>query len=427
MSRITNLEQLAHSKLRKQSLLIAEAGLEAINTVQAVRKLVSFNERTNSLKVVNNVFDLNKYKKIICIGFGKPAFDAVATLQNILKDKLTCGFVISLTEGSIAGITCTVGTHPFPSSVNVQATGELIRLLSNLSEEDLVLCVVGGGGSSLLCYPYEMSCEMQISLVKQLMRKGADIYEVNTVRKHVSRVKGGQLAKICYPATVVSLIFSDVPGDDLSMVASGPTVLDATTIDDARSVLEKYNILDALAVPMTKLIETPKEDKYFKKVSNILVVSAKQALDAMCEKAKNLGYRVKIYPQSFTGEARELFLKINALSQSGTVVLGAGETVVTLRGQGKGGRNQEVVLSALEHLSEKQVLICMASDGVDNTEAAGAIGDKSSLLRAKTLGMTPSEYLDNNNSFVFFNELGDLLYTGLTGSNVSDLLILLNQ
>jgi glycerate-2-kinase len=288
--------------------------------------------------------------------------------------------------------------------------------------------VVSGGGSALLCYPHDMSCEAEVSIILALTVKGATIQELNTVRKHISKVKGGQLAKLMYPASVISLIFSDVPGDDLSMVASGPTVRDNTFMKDAAAILKKYDVLEVCQMPSCNLVETPKENRYFEKVQNVLAVSAKQALWAMKETAEDLGFDVKIFGENFQGIARELGIKIIAANnRHHECLIGAGESTVHIIGKGKGGRNQEMALAALSSVSQNQVLVCAASDGHDNTDAAGAIVDNNVLTRAKTLGLDPNQFLQNNDSYNFFEQTGDLLLTGLTEANVSDFFVCLKH
>jgi glycerate-2-kinase len=300
-------------------------------------------------------------------------------------------------------------------------------MLASCSEKDLVLCVVSGGGSALLCSPHDMTCEQEVSIIAALTVKGATIQELNTVRKHISTVKGGQLAKTMYPATIISLIFSDVPGDDLSMVASGPTVMDNSFMKDAAAVLKKYSILEVCQMPLCNLTETPKEEKYFKNVQNVLAVSPKHALAAMREKAEDLGFDVKIFAENFQGIARDLGLKIISENKTGQCLLGAGESTVKIAGKGKGGRNQEMALAALSSISENQVLVCAASDGHDNTDSAGAIVDVGTKARAKALGLNLQEYLNNNDSYNFFEALGDRLITGPTEANVSDFFVCLKQ
>jgi glycerate-2-kinase len=422
---IRNFDRLATSPLRRQALVIAESGFAAIDTKAAVRRTVNYDQRKQILTVGGQKYRLADFERVMVIGFGKAAFDAVSELQNIIGDRIKCGFVIDLKEGSLDNIICKVGTHPYPTKVNIEATKELMAMLSDCTEKDLVLCVASGGGSALLCYPNEMSCEAEVSIISALTAAGATIQELNTVRKHISKVKGGNLAKLMYPATVVSLIFSDVPGDDLSMVASGPTVPDKTFIKDAAAILKKYDVLEACQMPICKLVETPKDAKYFNKVQNVLTVSPKQALRAMEETAENLGYDVEIFSDSYQGVARELGPKIVSENKSGQCLLGAGESTVHIIGKGMGGRNQEMVLAALSSVAQNQVLVCAASDGHDNTDAAGAIVDAGVLARAKALGLDPNQFLQNNDSYHFFEQTGDLLQTGPTEANVSDFFVCL--
>ena len=424
---IKNFENLASSSLRKQALTIVEAGLEAINTKQAVEKNFLYNEKKQELKIYNQKFDVSKFKRIVCVGFGKAALEAVTAIQSILRNKISCGYVLDLKEGSLGNIVCKVGTHPLPTKVNIQATKELMDMLSVCEEGDLVLCVVSGGGSALLCQPHDMACDTEVTIISALTVKGATIQELNTVRKHISSVKGGNLAKIIYPATCISLIFSDVPGDDIGIVASGPTVKDSSTNRQAAEILEKYNVLEMCQMPSCNLLETPKDNKYFAKIHNILFVSAQQALNAMEEKAEDLGFKVKIFSKNFQGEARELAPNIIMESKKGECLLGAGESTVKITGKGVGGRNQEMALAALSVISENQVLACVATDGHDNTESAGAIVDKTVLKRSAVLKLDPKTYLENNDSFTFFQSLGDQIITGNTESNVSDFFVCLKQ
>lgn len=424
---IKNSDRLATSALRRQALTIAEAGLQAINTQAAVSKNFVYDPKTQIIRIFKQQFNVGQFQRIVCVGFGKAALEAVTAIQNILKDKISCGYVLDLKEGSLGNIVCKVGTHPLPTKVNIEATKELMAMLAACSEEDLVICVVSGGGSALLCNPHDMSCETEVSIISALTVAGASISELNTVRKHISEVKGGHLAKTIYPATCISLIFSDVPGDDLGTVASGPTVKDNTTNSDAAAILDKYKVLEMCQLPSCRLLETPKEDKYFKKIHNILFVSARLALLAMKNKAEDLGFAVKIFSSRFEGEARILVGQIIGQSKTGQCLLGAGESTVKIVGKGKGGRNQEMALAALPDLKENQVLLCLASDGHDNTEAAGAIADSLVAERAKALKLESRDYLNNNDSFSFFEALEDQVITGPTGANVSDLVVLLQQ
>lgn len=425
---IKNFDALSSSTQKNQALLIAEAGLSAIKTSVAVKNNFFYDSKTKVLKVGGRSFEVKNFRRVICIGFGKAALEAVTEIQSQLKDLISCGFVLDLQEGNLSGITCRVGTHPYPTMVNVAATQELLVMLQNLAPEDLVICVVSGGGSSLLCYPHEISCESEVSLLNSLTKQGANITEINTVRKHISKIKGGNLAKMCYPATMINLIFSDVPGDDLSTVASGPTVKDTTYMRDAAAILKKYNTLELCSMPACKLVETPKEDKYFEKVYNFLTVSSKTALSAMEQKARDLGLSVSVFSDKYEGKASEVGRQILSWGRThGKCTLAAGESTVEIKGGGKGGRNQEMSLSVLPQLKSGEAFLTLASDGYDNTPFAGAVVDSDSLLRARGLGLNPELFLEQNDSYSFFKQLGDGLETGLTGSNISDLVIYIRK
>jgi glycerate-2-kinase len=309
--------------------------------------------------------------------------------------------------------------------VNVEATQQLVEMLDTATADDFVLMVVSGGGSSLLCYPESISCADEQALITHLTKHGATIAELNTVRKHVSRVKGGNLAKICYPATVVALIFSDVPGNSLDVIASGPTVYDTTTVVDARHILEHYGLGQELASSRLRLTETPKDRVYFERVHNILFVTPQDALAAMRDTANRLGYWPKVWQEAYTGDAHVLGREALALLGPGEVVLAAGESTVHITGHGVGGRNQALSLAALPFVRPHQVLLTIASDGHDNTDAAGAIADSVTVEHAAARGLDPAAYLANNDSYTFFQATGDALMIGQTGANVSDLLVVL--
>ncbi len=424
---IQNFDKLATSALRKTALRIAEAGLLAINTTRAVDAAVAYNPKNQRLTAGGKNFDLSKFERVMCIGFGKAAFEAVSALHKKLAGRIACGFVIDLKGGDLGNITCRIGTHPYPTKVNIEATKELLAMLESCTEKDLVLCVVSGGGSALLCYPHDLSCELEVAIIRALTAKGASITELNTVRKHISNVKGGHLAKIMYPATVISLIFSDVPGDDLGMVASGPTVKDGTTNRDAAEILKKYDVLAMCNLPGCKLQETPKDEKYFARVHNVLAVSARHALAAMRREAEDLGFAARIFSEHFQGEARLLGPQIVGHNRPHECLLGAGESTVKIIGRGLGGRNQEMALAALPHIQEGQVFVTVASDGHDYTDAAGAIADESGRTRAGHLFLNVGWYLNDNDSFHFFEKLGDQLMTGITGANVSDFFVCLRK
>lgn len=426
---IKNFEALASSGLRKQALSIIEAGYRAIDTKDAMFRAVQFEAKKNKLKVFKDTYDLLKYKKIIAIGFGKASTDAAMALHEVLGERIFKGYFIGVEELSSLGpdYICQAGTHPLPSQKNLGYVDEMLKLLEGLTAEDLVICLVSGGGSALLSAPYLQSLEDEIKIFQTLTAAGATIQELNIVRKHTSTLKGGQLLKHIYPATCISLIFSDVPGDDISVVASGPTVKDGTSTRDALRVIEKYDLLQKIEKPKINLVETSKDEKLFKQVKNYLVVSSEAALSAMRTQAEELGFSVEYFSKHFQGNATELGKQIPGWLTGSGCLLGAGESTVLIHGQGKGGRNLEMALSALNILPEHSVFITAASDGKDNTEAAGAIVDSTTALRAKHLNLNSQDFLLTNDSFSFFEKTGDLLFTGPTGANVADFFVFLKK
>ena len=244
------------------------------------------------------------------------------------------------------------------------------------------------------------------------------------MRKHISRARGGALAAAAYPAEVVSLIVSDVPGNDIAHIASGPTVLDVSTVADARAILARYDIASSANI---ECIETPKEQKYFERVTNVLFLTNQDALKAMRSEAAERGYAATIVNDRFTGEARDIgrdvVEKLHEAPEK-TALLYAGESTVTLgMHPGIGGRNQEMALGALENIRAGELILPFASDGHDNTDYAGAIGDSVTRAHARALNLPIKEYLDSHRAYDFFTATGDALHTGYTGSNVSDLII----
>ena len=414
------------------------AGLSAIDTRKAILQSVSLHN--DLLKVAGVQYDLKVYKQLYILGAGKCAGTASEALEEILGDRISGG--LALTIGScpiLRRIKGACGDHPMPTERNVQATEELLSIAKCADENDLVLMIVSGGGSTLLCQPDSHTCQSEAELLKCLFRKGATINEINIVRKHLSLARGGYLAKMAYPATLHALIFSDVPGNDISSVASGPTTRDLTTTQDARKILTNYATEDSCGFDGESLIETPKEDIYFAKTVNSLIVSNNVALLAMLEQAKVLGYDAKIMDDKMEGEARDrgsdLARQIKE-GKRGEALLYGGETTVTLRGEAKdktctldscGGRNRELALSALSSLGEDTLVLALASDGRDNGDMAGAIADKPAIDNAQSLGLNMHEYLDGNASGTFFQKIGAEVYTGDTGSNVSDLTLSLKS
>jgi len=419
MGFIRNYDTLAQSEERKIVLDLIEA--------DSVMKR-NFVLEGDSLRINKQEFILSSYTKIILVGFGKGAAHVSKIIESRLADKLTEGYCIDVTPETFSKIEFTLGTHPLPSEANYTFTQNVIKKLSSLDEKTLVLVVICGGGSAMLVSPVEgVNLEQKIAVNKALLQSGANIIEMNTVRKHLSRVKGGGLAKLLYPATVASLIFSDVPGNDLSFIASGPTVKDTTTANDAIELIVKYNLVEKIEVKKNFFTETPKDDMYFKNVSNILMLSNLTALHAMEEKAKQYSYNIKIYSNTIQGDAHEVGKLLLDNTPPHTILLAAGETTVKVKGSGRGGRNQEVVLGNLNKLDDTTVLCSFDSDGWDFDTLGGAIGDHLTRKKAYTKGINIQKYLDNNDSLTFFQAVEDGIDTGRLPSNVADIMIVLKQ
>lgn len=413
--------------LRQDALEILEAGYAAIDTEKILRSKITL-EEDQTICIQNTGFQCNFYERIFFIGIGKCAFDGARVIEDILGDRLTDGVVIDVRAGILKKIRSYQGTHPYPSEINISATRQILQMIKGATERDLVLVLISGGGSALLCLPHDMNCDTLVNITKALTKRGADIYELNTVRKHFSEIQGGGLAKLCYPAQVVSLIFSDVLGNDLGMIASGPTVYDQTTVADAAKVLLKYDVLNVCIPSNCQFLETPKHPKYFTNVKNTLVCSNREALLAMKARAEELGFDASIETETLSGDAAEVGKNLATKpAQKKKCLLFGGETTVKVKGRGVGGRNQELVLSALPHLNPGAVLVAASSDGWDNTDHAGALADTYILEEAKRLKISPEEYLKNNDSYNFFKKVHGAICTGRLGSNVSDLYILIYE
>ncbi|HPW34423.1 MAG TPA: DUF4147 domain-containing protein [Candidatus Paceibacterota bacterium] len=432
---ILNKKSLAVSKMRKDALEIIESAYEAIDIEKTTRK--RFYIKGSDLFICDlgkkEKIDLSLYNRIFAIGFGKGSYAAVSVIADVLGKRLY-GAIALDTKTSCKpakpnkNVDIYWGTHPRPSKANVEATSTIVSVVSDLKENDLVIYFTGGGGSSLLCGSLD---EMEHSslLFKELTRQGASITELNIVRKHLSLVKGGNLAKLTYPATSVSLFVSDVCGNDLSTIASGPTVFDSSTINDAISVLNKYKI------PFDNIdfIETPKEKHYFDKCKYFILACNEDAALAMVETARKLGYYSNIESLSIQGEARDVFLPELKKIKEKSVLVMAGETVITLMGSGVGGRNQEACLGVLAQAYKKEISLdgllvsSFASDGYDNTPIAGAIVDALTLKKVFDKKIDPVKNLENDDSYELFIKLGDFIEVERRAFNVSDLMLIIKE
>lgn len=415
---IKNTEELARSKEREDALSIIESGYAAIDNRAVIERSVVI--KGNTLHISGQEINMNEYERMHIIAFGKGSGEAALSLMERLDGRVKSGVVIDKVKLECAPLRCFVGTHPIPSKENLQASEQLIKMAEHLSEKDLVLVVVTGGGSSLLNYP-ESESDQGARLYNAFLKVGATIHDMNLVRKHISSVKGGGLAKLLYPARVVGLIFSDVLGDNASEVASGPTYPDKSTIEDAQNILAKWGIPDKF-----DLVETPKESKWFEKVTNLVLISNMHALHAMRDKAEELGYKAIVVEEPLYNFADETLISLRAHAEPGSVVLGGGEIRMIIKhAGGRGGRCGYLSLHALHSIRDGQIFSAVASDGTDNGTVAGAIVDSHTIDQVREKGINVHESIINFDPMSVFEKTGDLIETGQLKSNVSDLYILL--
>jgi glycerate 2-kinase len=436
------------SNLRKHANEIFNHVLGVLDPEQLVKKKVSI--RDSTLVVEEREYDLNNYENIYVVGGGKACAPMAKAMEDLLGDKIDDGLiVVKYNHGlPLKKIETVEASHPIPDKNGVRGTSNILSLLSKTGENDLIICLISGGGSALLVQPHEEITlpGIQIATAK-LLACGAAIDEINTVRKHLSSVKGGQIAKAAYPSTLITLILSDVVGDSMDIIASGPTVPDESTFEDAYKIIQKYSLEDKILNSvysflrngkMGKVEETPKNgDKIFDNTQNMIVGSNKIALDAAEEKAKDLGYNTIVLSSLVEGESKEAAKFLAAIakevSRTGTPVpkpaciIAGGETTVTIKGKGKGGRNQEFALSAAIEIEgcEGVVILSAGTDGTDGpTDATGAIVDYNTCKDAREkFRQKPEEFLNNNDSYNFFKKTGEHIITGPTMTNVMDIMI----
>lgn len=396
-------------------------------------------------------FNLRNFERIYLLGTGKASCSMAQAVEELLGNRITRGLIttkyghglpLKFTEVIEAG-------HPLPDAKGLEGAKKMKDLLHQSGSKDLILFLVSGGGSALLPLPVDgITLEEKQILTQLLLACGADIKEINTIRKHISQIKGGWVARWAYPSTLITLILSDVVGDPLDMIASGPTVPDPSTFEEAWEILEKYDLTEKIPLSIKnhllmgrekKIEDTPKPgEEVFRKVTNLIIGSNFLALREAEREAQKNGFHTLLLSSSIVGETREVARFHGAIAREIVLtnhpipkpacVLSGGETTVTLRGNGLGGRNQEFCLAAAFEIEglEKVVLLSGGTDGTDGpTDAAGAISDYTTLLRAKKMGLDPKAYLMNNDSYHFFEKLGDLLITGPTRTNVMDVRVLL--
>ena len=435
--------------MRNDALSIFHEGLKAVEPGAAVKKYCRLKD--DRLIIGDRIYDLTRYNNLFVIGAGKASASMAAALEQLLGKKITGG-IINVKHKHVADlerIKLIQAGHPLPDENGQRGAGEILNLVKQAESTDLVICLLSGGGSALLPLPFPgLSLKDKQDTMKVLLSCSATIHEINTIRKHMSLSKGGRLSQAAYPATLVSLILSDVVGDDLDVIASGPTVPDTSTFSQCMQIFDKYDIAHKLpetvvhhiqAGALGKIPETPKKgDRAFEKTHNLIIGSNMEAIVAARKKAEHLGYNTLVLSSMIQGETRHVACVHGAIAReiikSGNplpppaCILSGGETTVALKGTGLGGRNQEFALAAaIEIATSKNIVVLSGgTDGTDGpTDAAGALADTTTIERAAATGFNPQHFLANNDSYHFFQKLGDLLITGPTNTNVMDLRIIL--
>ncbi|MBV9505279.1 MAG: glycerate kinase [Acidobacteriia bacterium] len=420
--------------LRRQALAIFRAAVAAADPVRAVKRHLQN-------------LDVSRFREIYVVGAGKAGASMAQAAESVLGRRITAGLV-NVKDGHIAKlrrIELNECGHPVPDERGVRGAARIAKMAESAGREDLVLCLISGGASALLPLPPPpITLAEKQAVTRSLLACGADIREFNAVRKHLSLIKGGQLARLAWPAKVEALLLSDVIGDEPGVIGSGPSAPDASTFGEVAAILEKYGIQGKLARSVRerinegargKVAETPKpEDPIFKRVRNTVVGSNRLALDAAARRARELGLRTLVLSSEIQGETREVGRMHAAIARevrkSGrpakppVCIISGGETTVTLKGEGLGGRNQEFVLAAAIDIDglPDVVLLSAGTDGTDGpTDAAGAIADGNTLARDPRA----ASFLNHNDSYHYFEGLGDLVKTGPTLTNVMDVHLML--
>ena len=441
-------------QMRTEADRIFRTCLKAVDPYKAVNSSVRLED--NRLKIGGKGqpgvdFNLAKYDRVSIIGGGKATAPMAMAIEDLLGNRLRKGMInvkfgftekLGITEIIEAG-------HPLPDQKGVEGTRKILDFLEKADGKDLIFSLISGGGSALLPQPAgDITLEEKQALTRSLLECGASIDEINAVRKHISLSKGGQMARVSFPATIVNLMLSDVVGDKMDVIASGPFVPDTSTFQEVRDILEKYALKD---IPETiqahlkaglegRIPETPKaNESVFENIFNFIVGSNIMALEAARDKAEEMGYHTLILSSMVEGETREVarvhaaiakeIVKTGYPVSSPACIISGGETTVTIHGKGLGGRNQEFCLSAaldLVELPPKVVVLSGGTDGNDGpTNAAGAMVDPYTVRRGKELGMKALDFLTNNDAYHFFEKTSDLLMTGPTNTNVMDVRLVL--
>ncbi len=446
------MDNTMHSQLldkRRDAMAIFQAGLQAVAPGAAIKKYCRLEDGV--LLVDGCRYDLALFTRVVVVGAGKAGASMARAMEEILGEHLSEG-IISVKYAHLERlqkITIHEAGHPVPDENGHLAARAIYDLASSADEKTLVICLISGGGSALLPLPVAgVTLWDKQETTRVLLACGATIHEVNAVRKHLSVIKGGGLARAVYPATLVTLILSDVVGDDLDSIASGPCVPDSTTFVDCRVIFHKYGIEKQIPPRVLAHIasgvagiapENPKAGQdIFTKTQNVIIGSNFNALLQAREEAGRLGYNTLLLSSQLEGETRQVAALHMAIAREARLhdhpaakpacLLSGGETTVTVKGSGKGGRNQEFALAAALAIPGMDAIVVLSAgtDGSDGpTDAAGAFADHLTLQRAARQQLDPQEYLENNDSYNFFDTLGDLYKTGPTHTNVMDMRIIL--
>lgn len=438
------MREFTVARMRADAASIFGSAVAAVDAQECVKRFVKLQGRT--LRIGGVDYDLESFERVLVVGTGKASPRMGVALEEELGDRISDGVINTKYAHAeplrrIRTVEC---GHPVPDEAGVEGTRQILAALEGADDRTLVICLISGGGSALMPAPSKgITLQEKQDTTRLLLECGANIVELNAVRKHLSRVKGGGLARTAFPATVVSLMLSDVIGDPMDVIASGPTVPDTSTFKTCSEIFQKYEVSNRLpeavrarleAGAAGEIPETPKPgDAVLQRCHNVIVGSNGLAVAAAADRARDLGYNTLVLSTRLEGEAREVAHVYSAIGKeiltSGApvavpaCVIAGGETTVTVQGSGKGGRNQELVLAGAMHLSgwEGAVLFSGGTDGTDGpTDAAGAIADAKTIKRAESAGLSAIESLKNNDSYHFFKPLGDLVMTGPTGTNVAD-------
>lgn len=387
--------------------------------------------------------DIGGYSNLYVVGAGKGAARMAEAVEEYFGSDIKDGFVIipeNEETPNLASIKYTYATHPYPNNNGMEGAKKILEIANNAEEGDLIISLISGGGSALMCLPAEgISLKEKIDTTTLLIKSGANIKEINTVRKHLSQIKGGFLAQAIYPARCINIVISDVIGDDLSTIASGPLSPDETTFADALAVLDKYELTDQIPQTVLKFLKEGKTETIksgqgvFEGVDTTILANHKTVANIAQKCCFDNNLQSEILATDFSGECRDKAIEIlKHITDPEKVYIITGETTVTIKGKGMGGRNQEFVLAALSEIEnnlkwEDFTVLAIGTDGVDGIcpqKTAGAIGTKETLAKAKELGLSMTKFLDNNDSYHFFEKTDGLIVTGLTGTNLGDLMLI---